>query len=871
MRFIKGRTLSEAIEQHHSRSPSEATTVKFRGLLNAFVEMCNAVAYAHSRGIIHRDIKGSNVVLGDFGEVIVLDWGLAKVVGRQHDEEAPITLGYDDTLATDTQAGAVVGTPAYMAPEQAQGRADRVGPLSDVYSLGAVLYEILTGQPPFTGKDKSEILRRVIEGAPLPPHTLRPVASPLEAVCLKALAREPKQRYASARELAGEIEHWLADEPVRAWREPVSVRAGRWARRHKPMLTAAAALLVTAVVALGVSTVLVLREKGRTEAALVDANNNYEEMKRQRTLAETNFNTAKVQREAAVQARRRAETNLRQACEAVDLMLTRVSEDPDLLAYEPHMEQMRRRLLQDALAFYQLFLEEHGEDTEVRAETVRAARRAANILQELGRHAEAIPLYTQAIDLCKQLRNEFPTDAAYQQELAGIHNSLGILYRATGQFEKAEAEYGQAVALKRQLADAHPKEVVYWAELANTLHNQFALLRELGHTESALKANGEALRLHGELAEAYPQEPTYRHNLGKDLNLLGLLLDDQGNPIDEEAVCREALKKQQQLVDENPLVPQYRQTLALTHMNLGILLRKLDRPNEGEKELRASLDLRTQLADDFPGIPAYRNEQARVCGSLAIALVALKRTDEAKTVAEKGLTLQKQLALDYAHVPAFRNELSLARLHYGYALYFCGEKKQAEAVWKEALDGAQKLVGEYPLVPDYQNSLAVMYVEVAEIHREHKELAEARRCVEQALASSHAALKLNPGHFSFRMLLQEAWQVRLSVLEDLHDHKALADAAEEWHRTDASGFRDTYVAARYLSRCAFLADSDERLAADKRKEMAGRYAERAVEVLQAAVRQGFADGKQLKKDPYFDLLRNRDDFTALQAELDKGR
>lgn len=870
MRFIKGRTLSQAIDHYHCRASGEAHAVEFRSLLNTFVELCNAVAYAHSRGVIHRDIKGSNVVLGDFGEVIVLDWGLAKLVGREHDEEAPITLG-PDTPASDTQAGAVIGTPAYMAPEQAQGRADLVGPRSDIYSLGAVLYEILTGQPPYTGKDKTEILRRVREEDPQRPGTLRPVAPALEAVCLTALARQPERRYASARELAAEIENWLADEPVRVWREPVSVRAGRWARRHKPILTAAAALLVTAVVALAVSTALVLHEKGKTESALVDANNNYEEMKRQRTRAETNATTAQEQRAAAVHARRRAESNLRQACEAVDLMLTRVSEDPDLLAYEPRMEQVRSRLLQDALAFYQQFLEEHGDDQEVRAETVRAARRTANILQELGRHTEAAAHYDQAIALCGQLRSEFSTAAAYQQELAGIHNSLGILYRATGKVEEAEAEYGKAVALKRQLINAHPDVAVFRAELANSLHNQCALLRELGRTESALNVNGEALRLRRELVEVFPQEPTYRHNLGKDLNLLALLLDDQGNPIDEEAICREALEQLQKLAHEYPHVPQYRQTLALTHMNLGILLRKLGRADEGEKELRESLSERTKLADSFPGIPAYRSEQARTCSSLALALIELKRTDEAKTVAEKGVALQRQLVNDYRHVPAFRNEQALGRLHYGYVLYSCGEQRQAEVVWKEALDGGEKLVGEHPLVPDYHLHLAGLYGELAVIHLRHKELPRARRCVEQAITSSHAALKLNPGHYTNRDLLRRLWQLLLRVVQESHDHKALAATSEEWYRTDADGPRDLYVAGRYLSRCAYLADGDESLAADQRKEAAGRYGARAVEMLQAAVRQGFTDGKQLKNDPYLDLLRNREDFKALQAMLDKGR
>jgi serine/threonine-protein kinase len=891
MRFIKGRTLSQAIEQYHRRAAPEASQVEFRSLLNAFVELCNAVAYAHARGVVHRDLKGSNVVLGDFGEVILLDWGLAKLVGQPGEEGAPLSVG-PAPLPAETQAGAVFGTPAYMAPEQAAGRTDLVGPHSDVYGLGAILYEILTGRPPYTGTDRNEILRRVLEEAPPRPGRLRPVAAPLEAVCLKALSREPAGRYASARDLAREIESWLADEPVQAWPEPLSVRTGRWARRHKPLLTAAAALLATTCLALAVSTGLILREKGRTEQALVVADRNFQEMKTQRTLAEANANAAEHnsqemnkqralaeanaaaahdQREAAVQARGRAEANLRQACDAVDQMLTRVSQDPDLLAYEPRMEQVRRRLLIDALAFYLHFLEDHGDDRELRAETVRAARRAANILQELGRHDEAAVLYGKAITLCRKLEDDFPTQAAYRQDRAAIHNSLGILYRATGRFNEAEAEYGRAVAIKRQLAASRPDLPIYREELANSLHNQSSLLRELGRLDEALTLNDEALRLWRELSELFPQEPAHKHSLGQGLILLSLLLDDQGNPIDEETVDRQALELQQGLADEYPQVPQYRQTLAATHMNLGILLRKLGRPDEAEKELRRSLELRTKLADDFPGIPAYRHEQARTYGSLAVALVALGRTQDARAEAEKGVILYRRLVHDFRHLPAYRRELTWAQLHYGMTQYVCGERGQAEATWKEAVGGARRLVEENRRVPNYQYDLALVCTALAALRLETKQYDEARFSLDEALTSSREALKLNPGHYPYRTALRQQWQLRLRVLEEQKDHAALASAAEEWSRTDADGPRDTYLAARCLARCAALAGVDDRLTAERRKEVSGRYAGQAVELLRAAVRQGFPDGKQAKQDPAFSPLRDRDDFKALLAELDKGR
>jgi PAS domain S-box-containing protein len=212
MRFVKGRTLSEAARAYHDRRlAGQADTLELPALLNAFVTVCNTVAYAHSRGVIHRDLKGQNVLLGDFGEVVVLDWGLAKLVGRADAEAGAPSIVLDGTGRDSgyTVQGQVLGTPAYMAPEQAAGRLDQIDRRTDVYGLGAILYEILTGAPPFTAATTAEVLRQVREEDPVPPRRLCPdVPAVLEAVCLRSLAKEPGARYASANDLAQEVQHW---------------------------------------------------------------------------------------------------------------------------------------------------------------------------------------------------------------------------------------------------------------------------------------------------------------------------------------------------------------------------------------------------------------------------------------------------------------------------------------------------------------------------------------------------------------------------------------------------------------------------------------------------------------------------------------
>jgi tetratricopeptide (TPR) repeat protein/tRNA A-37 threonylcarbamoyl transferase component Bud32 len=257
MRFIEGQSLKEAVEQFHQadrpgRDAGERT-LALRKLLGDFVSVCKAIGYAHSRGVVHRDLKPQNIMLGKYGEVLVVDWGLAKKVQRTDAERTGGEESVKPTTAESdgegTRLGQAMGTPAYMSPEQAEGRWDILRPASDIYSLGATLFALLTGRAPFQGSTH-DILEKVKRGEILPPRQVhKDVPRPLEAICLKAMARRPEDRYETALDLADDVERWLADEAVTAYPEPWTARAGRWLRRRKPLVISAAAILL--VLALG--------------------------------------------------------------------------------------------------------------------------------------------------------------------------------------------------------------------------------------------------------------------------------------------------------------------------------------------------------------------------------------------------------------------------------------------------------------------------------------------------------------------------------------------------------------------------------------------------------------------------------------------
>ena len=268
MRFIKGDSLKQAIAAFHAdarlkRDPG-LRSLELRKLLRRFLDVCNAIEYAHRRGVLHRDLKPGNIMLGRYGETLVVDWGLAKTrekVGQGSAEEERTLVPSASGDSAETLPGSALGTPGYMSPEQAAGDLDRLGPRSDVYSLGATLYCLLTGRPPFEGSDLGAVLRAVQEGKFPRPREVDPtIDRALEAVCLKAMALRPEDRYGSPRALADDVERWAADEPVTAYAEGLGARLGRWGRRHRAWVQAGAASLALLVVV----AVLFAVERGRS-------------------------------------------------------------------------------------------------------------------------------------------------------------------------------------------------------------------------------------------------------------------------------------------------------------------------------------------------------------------------------------------------------------------------------------------------------------------------------------------------------------------------------------------------------------------------------------------------------------------------------
>ena len=400
MRFVQGDSLRKAIGRFHKEGGIRANGRQLRSLLGQLVDVCNAIAYAHDRGVLHRDLKPDNVMLGRYGETLVVDWGLAKVMGR----EEPSAVGRDESATSGdvlsgsggsaTRDGIAIGTPAYMPPEQARGDLSEIGPAADVYSLGATLYHILTGHPPATGATVAEILERVKRGDIASAREVDDrVPAALSAIAARAMATAPQARYVSAAALADDVDRWLADEPVDAYEDPPRVRLQRWARRHPRTVTATAATLL-----LGLS--------GAAAIATVVAGKNAELATANDSLRSANEAEQRAAAEAvAAQAEAEQERNEAQAARAA-------ADEQRLLAQDKAAEA------EEVLGYFE--------------QTVLASARPEGLPDSLGRDA-------RVRDAIEQARTKLPDAFAQRPAVrASVGSVIGNTLMTLG-------EYGPAI------------------------------------------------------------------------------------------------------------------------------------------------------------------------------------------------------------------------------------------------------------------------------------------------------------------------------------------------------------------------------------------------------------------------------------------
>jgi tetratricopeptide (TPR) repeat protein/tRNA A-37 threonylcarbamoyl transferase component Bud32 len=641
MRFIKGNSLRHAIDAFHADGGAGdpgGRVLELRMLLGRLVDVCNAIAYAHSRGVLHRDLKPANVMLGQYGETLVVDWGMAKAAGRSGAPEDPIEATLRPSSGSrpeQTRTGDKLGTPAYMSPEQAAGRVDQIGPASDVYSLGATLYCLLTGRIPFMDSDVYAVLQRVCQGDFPPPRQIRAdVPRPLEAICLKAMALRPEDRYPSARALADDLEHWLADEPVAAWREPAALRLARWGRRHRLLVTGATVASIVTAVALAIG-------------------------------------TASIERQ-----RRETEETLGLALESVDRYMQVAH---NWLADQPRTDLEQRSLLESSLVVYEAVARQVRRDPMVRFRRATAEHRIGETRFRLGSVEEAeVPLRSATAAL-RQLIAERPTNREYRRALAACETTLGKIAFLSDRGAEAESAWRRAAELFSALAEEFRDDRVLRVELAKSQSNlALFLFQGAKKIDEARAMFDQALVTLGDLAADASDDAAARRVAGTVYHNLGLLFAEiKKGPKATEAM-QEAVKLRERLLDDRPSSPTFRQELARSRMRLASFYNMEKRRNDAESELGKAIPVQETLVNEFSQVTSYRFDL--YCSYCEKAKILLQKGEKSAWEAYLHRALE---LVDWLHVISpdradYRKELIDLLEDFARVLRLDGRSQEAE-------------------------------------------------------------------------------------------------------------------------------------------------------------------------------------------------
>jgi serine/threonine protein kinase len=766
MELVGGAPITEYCDQNHS-TPRER--------LELFIAVCRAIQHAHQKGIIHRDLKPANVLvtLHDGRPVPkVIDFGIAKAIGQQLTERTFFT-----------QFGAVVGTLEYMSPEQAERSALDIDTRTDIYSLGVLLYELLTGSTPLTRESLGtaaylEILRRIREEEPPKPSArlsdsrdalpsisaqrrmeparlTKVVRGDLDWIVMKALEKDRTRRYETANGFARDVQRYLDGDPVEACPPSAAYKVKKLARKHRVALATIAAFALLLVAATAVSASLAIwanRERIRAvkaEDAAKEQKTRAEEREEMAIDAVKRFGdvireTAELKNEPALAPLRarllkepqaffkrlRDRLQADKATTSVSLdRLASASYDLGLLTYEMGDKEDALRAFGESLAI----CERLARDSRQFQSGVAASHNFIGILQsETGRPMEALASYEEARTIRERLARDNPAVIRFQSDLADNHNNIGKLLSETGRTAEALASCEQARTIRQRLARDNPAVAKFQSDLAASHNNIANLQREMGRLTEALDSQKQALAICARLACENPAVTQFQSALAGSHSNIGILQSELGRTAEALASLEQAGTIRARLARENRAVTQFQRDLAANYNNIGNLQRELGRPEEALVSYAQVRTICARLARENPAVTQFQSDLARSQHNIGLLQREAGRLTEALASYEQACTIRARLARDNPAVTQFQSDLAESHNNIGNLQYAEGRLAEALASHEQVRTVRERLARNDPAVPQFQSELALSHYNVGILQREMGRLADALASYERA-------------------------------------------------------------------------------------------------------------------------------------------